>query len=83
MKTTVSTKGQFILPAELRVRDRILPGQQFAIERIDEGEYVLRRIARRPNEGLVDWLLACPVKGWFEPMPRTETIADLKPHFEE
>lgn len=28
---------------------------------------------------LVDWLLACPEKGWFTPMERGETTADLKP----
>ena len=25
------------------------------------------------NKGLVDLLLACPTKGWFEPMARLET----------
>ena len=28
---------------------------------------------------LVDWLLACPEKGWFEPMERGETTDDLQP----
>ena len=27
---------------------------------------------------LVDWLLACPEKGWYEPMERGETTDDLK-----
>ena len=27
---------------------------------------------------LVDWLLACPEKGWFEPMERGETTDDMK-----
>ncbi len=39
MKTTVSTKGQFMLPAEIRQRDNIEPGQEFEVERIDRGEY--------------------------------------------
>ncbi len=65
MKTTVSTKGQIVLPAELRQLDRIEPGQEFEVERIDADEYRLTRVAPAPNEGLVDWLLACPEKGYF------------------
>jgi AbrB family looped-hinge helix DNA binding protein len=65
MRTTVSTKGQIVLPAELRQRDGISPGQEFEVERLDAGEYRLRRVAPSPNEGLVDWLLACPQKGYF------------------
>lgn len=64
MKTTVFTKGQIILPAEFRQQDRIEPGQEFEVERIDRGEYRLKRRERRRNEGLVKLLLACPVKGW-------------------
>jgi hypothetical protein len=67
-----------VLPAEIRQQDDIRPGQKFEVERIDRGDYRLRRTARRPNEGLVELLLACPVKGWFEPLPRTETTDNLK-----
>ena len=73
MKTTVSTKGQIILPAEIRQRDGIEPGQQFEIERIDRGEYRLARLKLPPNEGLVDWLLACPEKGFFVPIESEST----------
>jgi AbrB family looped-hinge helix DNA binding protein len=65
MRTTASTKGQIVLPAELRRRDGIAPGQEFEVERLDADEYRLRRVAPSPNEGLVDWLLACPQKGYF------------------
>ena len=77
MKTTVSTKGQIILPAEIRQRDGIESGQEFEVERIDRGEYRLKRKERRRNEGLVKLLLACPVKGWFEPVDRKETTDDI------
>jgi AbrB family looped-hinge helix DNA binding protein len=77
VKTTVSSKGQIVLPVEIRRRDDVRPGQRFEIERIDRGEYRLRRTARRRNEGLVDLLLACPVKGWFRPLDRTETTDDI------
>jgi AbrB family looped-hinge helix DNA binding protein len=78
MKTTVSTKGQIVLPAEIRQRDGIESGQEFEVERIDRGEYRLKRKERRRNKGLVKLLLACPIKGWFEPMDRKETSNDIK-----
>ena len=73
MKTTVSTKGQLILPAEIRQRDNIEPGQEFEVERIDRGEYRLLRREPPRNEGLVDWLLACPEKGFFVPIESEST----------
>ena len=65
MKTTVSAKGRIVLPAEIRRQDGIEPGQEFEVERVDCGEYRLIRRAPATNEGLVDWLLACPEKGFF------------------
>lgn len=65
MKTTVSSKGQIVLPAELRRQDRVEAGQEFAIERIDRGDYRLTRQTEGANAGVVDWLLACPEKGYF------------------
>jgi len=73
VKTTVSTKGQLILPAEIRRRDNVLPGQEFDVERIDRGEYRLLRREPPRNEGLVDWLLACPEKGYFVPIESEST----------
>ena len=35
MNTTVSSKGQIVLPAELRQQDGIQSGQRFEIERLD------------------------------------------------
>ncbi len=72
MKTSVSTKGQVVLPAELRERDAIKPGQEFTIERIDRGDYRLVRIEAR-NDGVVDWLLSCPDKGYFVPIESEST----------
>lgn len=72
MKSTVSTKGQIVLPAELRRRDGIEAGAEFDVVRIDAGEYRLRRISPT-NEGLVDWLLDCPEKGYFVPIESEST----------
>lgn len=77
MKTTVSSKGQVVLPAELREQDHIRPGQQFSIERIEAGQYLLKKEPTGGAAGLIDWLLACPEKDWFQPIPSesTATIA--------
>lgn len=72
-KTTISSKGQIVLPAEFRHLDRIEPGQEFDVERLDRGEYRLVRRAAPPNEGAVDWLLACPRKGFFVPIDSEST----------
>ena len=76
MKTPISTKGQIVLPVELRKRDQILPGQQFEVERLQAGEYVLRKIPRGGQPGLADWLARCPESDWFQPLP-SESTADL------
>lgn len=78
MRTTVSTKGQIILPAQIRREDDIRSGQEFEIERIDRGEYLLRRTTKPRNQGLVKLLLSCPVKDWFQPRERNETTDDIK-----
>lgn len=73
MKTLVSSKGQIVLPVDIRHQDDIKPGQSFEIERIDRGEYRLLRIDPTPNEGLTDWLLSCPEKGFFVPVKSEST----------
>jgi AbrB family looped-hinge helix DNA binding protein len=75
VKTRVSSKGQLVLPAELREQDGIEAGQEFEVERLDRGEYRLVRLATPPNEGVVDWLLACPEKGFFVPIESESTDA--------
>jgi hypothetical protein len=74
----VSSKDQIVLPAAIRRQDRMEAGQEFEVERLERGEYRLRRKEQRRNEGLVKLLLACPVKGWFRPMDRTETTDDIR-----
>jgi hypothetical protein len=73
VKTTVSSRGQLVLPAEFRQLDQIEAGQEFDVERLDRGEYRLVRRAARPNDGVVDWLLACPGKGFFVPVSSEST----------
>jgi bifunctional DNA-binding transcriptional regulator/antitoxin component of YhaV-PrlF toxin-antitoxin module len=72
MKTTLSSKGQIVLAAELRELDRIAPGQQFEIERLQSGEHLLRKVSA-PTVSMVDWLQRCPEKDWFQPLPSEST----------
>ncbi len=75
MKTTVSSKGQIVLPAAFRAMDRIKPGQEFDVERLDPGDYRLVRRGPPPNAGAIDWLLACPQKDFFVPIKSESTDA--------
>jgi AbrB family looped-hinge helix DNA binding protein len=73
MTTRISSKGQIVLPAEIRRQDRLKVGQEFEIERIEPGEYRLVRREPRANKGMVDWLLRCPEKGFFVPVDSEST----------
>ena len=73
VRSRVSSKGQIVLPAEVRREDQVTAGQVFEVERLDRGEYRLIRRSSRPNEGVVDWLLACPEKGFFVPIESETT----------
>lgn len=73
MRTRVSSKGQIVLPAEVRRQDDIEAGQEFDVERIDRGDYRLVRRTSRPNVGVVDWLLSCPERGFFVPLESEST----------
>jgi AbrB family looped-hinge helix DNA binding protein len=67
MKTTVSSKGQIVLPAELRQRDGIKAGQEFDLARLDRGEFRLVRREAQSNEGVVDWLLSARARDSSSP----------------
>ena len=73
MKTTISSKGQIVIPAEFRKQDKIEAGQAFDIDRVDRGEYRLLATDPPKNQGLVDTLLSCPVKDWFAPIDSEST----------
>ena len=73
MTTIISSKGQLVLPASLREHDRIVSGQKFDIERVEAGHYLLKRQSVPDNEGVVNWLLACPEKDWFQPLASEST----------
>jgi len=53
--------------------DGVEAGQEFDVERLEQGEYLLKRRTIPPNKGLVDLLLNCPVKGFFVPIDSEST----------
>jgi AbrB family looped-hinge helix DNA binding protein len=69
----VSTKGQIVLPSEVRELDAIEAGQEFEVERIERGEDRLVRVQPPANEGLVSWLLDCPEKDFYVPIESEST----------
>lgn len=73
MKTTISTRGQIVLPAEIRRQDQLEPGQELEVERVGHGQYRLTLLTPPPNQGVVDWLLACPEKDFFVPIDSEST----------
>jgi AbrB family looped-hinge helix DNA binding protein len=70
MTTVLSKKGQIVLPSAVREQLHLEPGQDFEVLVDDDDTILLRRISRRPNQGLIDHLLACPYP--FEIPPRAK-----------
>jgi len=59
MQTTLSTKGQIILPAEIRKKGRFHPGEKFEVHEKD-GKIILSPVKKSRNSGLVALLRRCP-----------------------
>ena len=64
--------------AELTPQDIILLEagswwSKFAIQRVDNGQYLLQREDENASADLLDWLLACPSKDWFQPIDSETT----------
>lgn len=72
MRTTVSTKGQVVLPAAIREKDGIHAGDEFEVVRVERGEYRLTRV-KPSGSGIVAWLRSCPEKGYFVPIESEST----------
>jgi AbrB family looped-hinge helix DNA binding protein len=70
MTTVLSKNGQIVLPSAVREQLHLEPGQDFEVFIDDEDTIMLRRISRRPNQGLIDHLLAYPYP--FEIPPRAK-----------
>lgn len=64
MTTILSTKGQIVIPNEIRERQGLRAGDELEIEERADG-VVIRK--KRRNQGLVRHLQECPVKDFQVP----------------
>ena len=60
MTTTLSQRGQIVLPVPIRHKLHLSAGDDFEVSIEDEDTITLRRVSHPANRGLVDLLLACP-----------------------
>jgi hypothetical protein len=83
MKTTMSSKGKIARPTTVGAKDHLKSEEELPIERVEENQCQLVQRRGLPNEGLVDWLLACPEKGFFIPIESesTDTVSSAIPIF--
>lgn len=71
MWTTLSTKGQIILPAEIRKKCRHYAGQKFEVDEKD-GKIILSPVKAGRNHGLVKHLRSCPYELVIPPRDQTD-----------
>jgi AbrB family looped-hinge helix DNA binding protein len=57
--TTLSSKGQIVIPAPIRERHNFRVGDKLLIEE-REDEIVLKKARRKRMKSLVQWMLDCP-----------------------
>ena len=69
MTTTLQSNGHIVIPPKVRQRQKLRAGDKFEIlaDADEPGALKLRRVPRKPNEGLVELLRSCPVKGFRIP----------------
>jgi AbrB family looped-hinge helix DNA binding protein len=72
----MSSKGQIVIPASVRERQKLRPGDELLIEERDD-EVVLRKARRQRKKSLVQWMLDCPVQD-FRIERMKDTPRDIK-----
>ena len=77
MTTTLSQKGQVVIPQEVRNKLRLRPGDDFIVLYSETGDILLRPIRRKNGKGLIEGLRAlCGLK-LEERTPRDEPVRDI------
>jgi hypothetical protein len=81
MKATMSSKDKIVPPTTVCAKDHLKSEEELPIERVEDDQCQLVRRLGLPNEGLIDWLLACPEKGFFMPIESesTDTVSSAIP----
>ena len=83
---TINRDGQIDLPEAVRrlfgaeagstIKAEVSAGR---IEIVKSGAAGKRGVENETIADLVDWLLSCPEKGWFNEARDVETTSDIKP----
>jgi AbrB family looped-hinge helix DNA binding protein len=76
MTTTLSSKGQVVIPAAIRQRQKLRPGDELLIEERDD-EVVLKKTRRHRKKSLLRWMQDCPVRD-FRIERMTDAPGDIK-----
>jgi len=69
--TTLSSKGQIVIPAPVRERHNFRVGDELLIEE-REDEIILKKARRKRKKSLVQWMLDCPASDF-----KIERVRDL------
>jgi AbrB family looped-hinge helix DNA binding protein len=69
--TTLSSKGQIVIPASIRERHNFRVGDKLLIEE-REDEIILKKARRKRKKSLVQWMLDCPARDF-----KIERVRDL------
>ena len=75
MTTTLSARGQIVIPSDVRTKLSLRSGDDFLVLTSSTGDILLRPIRRRPRKGLYQALRA--LKG-LELHPSKESIRNIK-----
>jgi AbrB family looped-hinge helix DNA binding protein len=67
----MNSKGQVVIPAGIRQRQQLRPGDELLIEERDDS-IVLRKARRKRSKSLLQWLQDCPAPDF-----RVEPVRDL------
>lgn len=59
MTTKLSSKGQVVIPAEVRARHQFRAGDELIIEERND-EIILKKARPRRKKSLLQWMLDCP-----------------------
>lgn len=76
MMTTLSSKGQVVIPGPIRLRQQLRPGDQLVIEEREDG-IVLRKARRTRKRSLLQWMQDCPAADF-----KLERVRDLPGNIE-
>ena len=77
MTTTLSQKGQVVIPQEVRNRLRLRPGDDFIVLYSETGDILLRPIRRKNGRGMIKGLRALRGLKLEERTPWHESVRSI------